>query len=314
MQNRGMYPYRRHGPKKRVKHGPPHKARGPQRGLPSGARDLLPLLQPATKALAQVLAGRTASSGQLGHARSMLAHAERLIGERAHNRLNPSEREEFFEQLARLRLTLADADAEAEVQAAEQEVPSRPVAPVAQARLKEMALALSGSDRPMPLVAISTTETVRQAPASNEVPRQPRPNSAAVSAPPAPRPERGGATVDSAPPPIIRERAAAPPPAAASASGEQATASEQRDRRTARPARRQRTARAVPAAPSAPPPVASAGAEGEPATSPANTGNGSAANASPEPAAARRRKRAKQGGLPEGWVIDEEGFVVPGAS
>lgn len=313
-----MYPYRRHGPKKRVKPGSPHNARGPQRGLPSGARELLPLLQPATKALAQVLAGRTASSGQLGHARSILAHAERLIGERAHNRLNPSEREEFFEQLARLRLTLTDADVEAEVQAAEDEVPSRPVVPVAQARLKEMALALSGSDRPMPLVAIPTTETVRQAPASNQAPRRPRPSSAPVGAPPAPRPERGGASADSAQPPIIRERVATPPPVAASAPGEQATPSEQHDRRPQRPARRQRNARAAPAAPSAPPPLASSdGAES--AAPPANAGNGRAERASPEPsapepAAARRRKRAKQGGLPEGWVIDEEGFVVPGAS
>ncbi len=150
MQNRSIFPYRRHGPKKRVKHGPNNKQRGPQKGLPNSARDLLPMLQPATKALAQVLAGRAGSSGQLGHARTMLAQAERMIAERAHNRLTPAEREEFFEQLARLKLTLADADAEAEVQAGEQEAPRPQMPPVAHERLKEMALALSVRERPGP--------------------------------------------------------------------------------------------------------------------------------------------------------------------
>src|SRR5918994_1826783 len=147
MQNRNMFPYRRHGSKKRSK-GPAHKSRGPQRPLPNSARDLLPMLQPATKALAQMLAGRAGASGQLNHARNLLAHAERLISDRVHNRLIPAEREEFFEQLARLRLTLADADAEAEVRATEEQVEKRPPpAPVAQERLKEMALALSRPER-----------------------------------------------------------------------------------------------------------------------------------------------------------------------
>ncbi|MCC2663083.1 MAG: hypothetical protein K0S35_1005, partial [Geminicoccaceae bacterium] len=102
------------------------KPRGPQKGLPNSARDLLPLLQPATKALAQMLAGRTQVSGQLEQARAMLSQAERLIADRVHNRLNPAEREEFFEQLARLRLTLADAYDEAEVRAAEEQAPRPP--------------------------------------------------------------------------------------------------------------------------------------------------------------------------------------------
>ena len=76
MQNRSMFPFRRHGAKKRSK-GPGRKSRGPQRPLPNSARDLLPMLQPATKALAQVLAGRAGASGQLNHARNLLAHAER---------------------------------------------------------------------------------------------------------------------------------------------------------------------------------------------------------------------------------------------
>src|ERR671918_2769015 len=153
MQNRSMFPYRRHGAKKRSK-GAARKSRGPQRPLPNSARDLLPLLQPATKALAQMLAGRAGVSGQLNHARNLLAHAERLISDRVHNRLNPAEREEFFEQLARLRLTLADAAAEAEVQAAEEHVVKPPARQVAHERLKEMALALTQPERPDPAALV----------------------------------------------------------------------------------------------------------------------------------------------------------------
>ncbi len=143
MQNRNMFLYRRQGPnKKRTKSGPPRKNKGPQKGLPNSARDLLPLIQPATKALAQVLAGHTGASGQLGHARAVLAQTEKLIADRAHNRLNPAEREEFFEQVARLRLTLADAESEAEVQISEQE-PAVAPSPIDRERLKEMAMALT---------------------------------------------------------------------------------------------------------------------------------------------------------------------------
>ena len=143
MQNRSMFPYRRHGPKKRTKGGPIRKPHGPQKGLPNSARDLLPMLQPATKALAQMLAGRTQISGQLEQARAMLGQAERLIADRVHNRLNPAEREEFFEQIARLRLTIADAEAEAEVRAAERQVPRPTLPPIGQERLKEVAMALA---------------------------------------------------------------------------------------------------------------------------------------------------------------------------
>ncbi len=143
MQNRNMFLYRRQGPnKKRTKSGPPRKNKGSQKGLPNSARDLLPLIQPATKALAQMLAGHTAASGQLGHARAVLAQTEKLVSDRAHNRLNPAEREEFFEQVARLRLTLSDAESEAEEQTAEQE-PAAASAPIDRERLKEMALALT---------------------------------------------------------------------------------------------------------------------------------------------------------------------------
>lgn len=145
MQNRNMFLYRRQGSKNRAKTGSSRKNRGPQKGLPTSARDLLPLIQPATKALAQMLAGRTAASGQLGHARAILAQTERLLADRSHNRLNPVEREEFFEQVARLRLTLSDAENEAEVQATEHQTPKSAPIPIDRERLKEMALALTGS-------------------------------------------------------------------------------------------------------------------------------------------------------------------------
>ena len=144
MQNRSMFPYRRPGSKKRGKNGAMrNKMRGPHKVLPNSARELLPLLQPATKALAQVLVGRTNLSNQLEHAQAVAAQADRLVHERAHNRLNPSEREEFFEQVARLKLTIADAQAEAEVQAEEEQAPRPAQPPVARERLKEMALALT---------------------------------------------------------------------------------------------------------------------------------------------------------------------------
>lgn len=143
-----MFLYRRQGPKKRPKAGTPRKGRNPQKGLPNSARDLLPIIQPATKALAQMLAGRTAASGQLGHARAVLAQTERLVAERAHNQLNPTEREEFFEQVARLKLTLSDAESEAEFQAAEEQAPSPPPVPVDRERLKAMALSLTTSSAP----------------------------------------------------------------------------------------------------------------------------------------------------------------------
>jgi hypothetical protein len=46
----------------------------------------------------------------------------------------------------------------------------------------------------------------------------------------------------------------------------------------------------------------------------AHGGNGASAETEGAPPAksARRGRKAKQQGLPEGWVIDEEGFVVPG--
>ena len=68
------------------------------------------MMQPSTKALAQMLAGNTKTSGQLVHARNVLAQALRMVDERMPDRLPPAAREQFFEQLALLKLTIADAE------------------------------------------------------------------------------------------------------------------------------------------------------------------------------------------------------------
>jgi hypothetical protein len=316
MQNRSMFPYRRHGPKKRTKGGPMRKPHGPQKGLPNSARDLLPMLQPATKALAQMLAGRTQMSGQLEQARAVLGQAERLIADRVHNRLNPAEREEFFEQIARLRLTLADADSEAEFRAAEQQAPARPAPPpIAQERLKEMAMALAtpegrrrpatggDDDPPAPAPALkdqpgqgfgrspgAATESERAAPPATE---HPRPDEAPPAAPePAVEGPRRLVAINKP------GRLELPKGAALDAS---LSVSAARSRGIGR--RRPGSFGPRVAAPSDP----SEGGEG---TSEAG-GHDPAGNGAADKAKARRSRKTQQG-LPEGWVIDDEGFVVPG--
>jgi hypothetical protein len=276
------------------------------------------MLQPATKALAQMLAGRTAVSGQLEQARAVLGQAERLIAERVHNRLNPAEREEFFEQLARLRLTLADAADEAEARAAEQQRPPRPAAPpVAQERLKEMALALA------------TPEGARRRAGSGgeDDGAEPQPTAAEVEAP-ASRPvtgtgrapesleaPEGEASEDAPPPPDGPRRLRAIPrpgrlelPRDAAATAAQSLSSV----RIRTPARRRPLNAA--AAPTPAPAASAAPAEPEPAVlrqTSQHPGNGTETDAG-DKAKASRRSRKTKAGLPEGWIIDDEGFVVPG--
>lgn len=142
-----MFPFRRSN-KKRGKGGGSrrHRSDGGRR-VPSSAQELLPLLQPTTKALAQMLAGNTRASGQLVHARNMLERAERLIEERQVDRLYPAQREEFLEQLARLKLTLADAegleDEPVEEPEEEEEAPKPP--PPSPEKLRALALSLATS-------------------------------------------------------------------------------------------------------------------------------------------------------------------------
>jgi hypothetical protein len=298
MQNRSMFPYRRHGAKKRSK-GAAHKSRGPQRPLPNSARDLLPMLQPATKALAQMLAGRAGASGQLNHARNLLGHAERLISDRVHNRLTPAEREEFFEQLARLRLTLADADAEAEVQAAEEQVEKRPPPPpVAQERLKEMALALSRPerDRLPPLRPVEDLASGRDE------------ASVRTAAPSDVLAEGGAPTPEKEQRPPLRPLADLPGRLVLKAGSDSAREA------IAKPAPSRRTRARAPVAPRRhrpDEPAESAEPAARAEASGADPGGGNGATT----AAAQRRgkvaRRTRKDGLPEGWVIDEEGFVVP---
>jgi hypothetical protein len=321
MQNRSIFPYRRHGPKKRIKHGPNRKPRGPQKGLPNSARDLLPLLQPATKALGQVLAGRTGASGQLGHARSMLAQAERMIAERAHNRLTPAEREEFFEQLARLKLTLADADAEAEVQAVEEQEPRAPAPPVAQERLKEIALALTMRERPGQPAAGTASPDAAEA-AAREA--EPAPAQEPAERPEPARREAAGPTTSSAGGlgRLVLPNATADSAAQAVAFGAMARRRSRASRQLAATATEAARAAGsafpvtVEDAPSEPAQPVDARAESPDRAAEHHERNGAESEADDAPrtrATARRTRKPKHQGLPEGWVIDDEGFVVPGA-
>ncbi len=106
-----MYPYRRHNQRKRSRTGA-RRNKGGGRRLPGTARELMPLMQPATKALAQMLAGNTKASGQFVYARSMVERADQIVAEKQLERLTVRDREEFLEQLARLKLTVNDAEDE----------------------------------------------------------------------------------------------------------------------------------------------------------------------------------------------------------
>jgi hypothetical protein len=151
MKVQTMFPYRR-GNKKRGKGGGMqrrHRDGGPRR-VPGSAHELLSMLQPTTKALAQVLAGNAKASGQIAHARGVLAQAERLIDDRQVDRMIPAQREEFFEQLARLKLTLADAEADLaeSVEPGEASMP-RPAPPaVSMEKLRALALSLAAAPAP----------------------------------------------------------------------------------------------------------------------------------------------------------------------
>lgn len=146
MTAKPIFPYRRN--RKRPRPGKPGRQRpGGGRRVPQTPAELLPLIQPATKALAQMLAGHSKSSGQLVHARNILEQAERLAQDRLLDRLPPARREEFREQLARLKLTVADAEAmlaeEKEVEEAEAAEPApQEVSPE---RLRALALSLAAS-------------------------------------------------------------------------------------------------------------------------------------------------------------------------
>ncbi len=104
------------------------------------------MMQPSTKALAQMLAGNTKTSGQLVHARNVLAQALRMVDERMPDRLPPAAREQFFEQLALLKLTIADAEDGDRAAEAEPEPAPRPVTVVDAARLREVALSIANAE------------------------------------------------------------------------------------------------------------------------------------------------------------------------
>lgn len=187
-----MFPFRRGG-KKRGKGGGAAAGRRFARERRGGlaVHELLTQLQPATKALAQVLAGNVKSSGQLQHARNLLAQAERAVEERAIDRLAPAQREEFLEQLARLKLTVADAEAAAgaasETAASET---ARPQATVDPSRLRELALSLALSTSRAPAPAPEPEAELTPPLVEAEEPPAPPPPSPPAAPPGSPRAAR----------------------------------------------------------------------------------------------------------------------------
>jgi hypothetical protein len=310
-----MFPYRRPGGKKRRSGGggggpggggggPVRKIRPGQKNLPNSARELLPLLQPATKALAQVLAGRSAASGQFGHAQALAAHADRLVAERAHNRLTPAEREEFFEQLARLKLTLTDAEVEAEDRAVEEPEPRPTAPPIAKERLREMALALSAPVEPRSGAAPRGNGEAAEAPEAEDGPAlRPAPPDEPAEAPAPERPNRLRLSRDAAESAVGVLGRAGPP-----------LRSRKRVPRTLRVEAPAAATAPRPAAPEPSPRPADDAPPRAATPAPADRGDEQGGEEASGAARARRSKKAKTKGLPEGWVIDEEGYVVPGGN
>jgi len=169
-----MFPYRR-GKKRGKGNGGGGRRFEPGRRPPSSVQELLQQMQPATKALAQALAGGARISGPLGHARNLLGQAERLVEEHGLDRLGPTQREEFLEQLARLKLTVADADAALAEAAPATAQPTVSPAPIAKERLRELALSLAvATPREPPPPPASAAETAPEAEAPGDsVPRPP---------------------------------------------------------------------------------------------------------------------------------------------
>ncbi|BCX18133.1 MAG: hypothetical protein KatS3mg117_1815 [Geminicoccaceae bacterium] len=157
-----MFPYRR-GKKRGKGNGGGGRRFEPGRRPPSSAQELLQQMQPATKALAQALASGARISGPLGHARNLLGQAERLVEEQGLDRLAPSQREDFLEQLARLKLTVADADAAVAESPPTTPQPTVSVAPIAKERLRELALSLAvATPREPPPAAPPVAEEVAE--------------------------------------------------------------------------------------------------------------------------------------------------------
>jgi hypothetical protein len=181
-----MFPYRRGGKKRGKGNGGGGGRRfEPGRRPPAGVHELLAQMQPATKALAQALAQGARISGQLGHARHLLAQAERIVEDQGIDRLAPAQREEFLEQLARLKLTVADADgASAGPAAPAAPQPTAPAAPIAKERLRELALSLAAATRNEPPPA--PVAAVEAAPAAEAPPEPARSEPAAAGGEPTP--------------------------------------------------------------------------------------------------------------------------------
>lgn len=116
------------------------------------------MMQSSTKALAQMLAGNTKMSGQLAQARGVLAQANRMVDERLPDRLPPAAREQFFEQLAYLKLTITDAEDAAVAAEARPEPVAKMVVPMDAERLRDVARRLATADPAPPAPVASAPD------------------------------------------------------------------------------------------------------------------------------------------------------------
>lgn len=153
------FPFRRGAGKKRPK-PTNNKGRGGgggsnYRSLPGNIGDLMSVMPSATKSVAQFISGNTKPSGQVAHARSVLARAQKSIDEKLTERLPPGVKDDFLEQVALLRLTLADAaslDDQSYDSHYEDENPSPPPAEISMDRLRALALSIAGNAQsPVPV-------------------------------------------------------------------------------------------------------------------------------------------------------------------
>lgn len=163
-----MFPFRRNGPKKRGTGGGggaggggrrhQDNGGGAGRRVPGSASELFSMMQSSTKALAQMLAGNTKMSGQLAQARGVLAQANRMVDERLPDRLPPAAREQFFEQLAYLKLTITDAEDAAVAAEARPEPVAKMVVPMDAERLRDVARRLATADPAPPAPVASAPD------------------------------------------------------------------------------------------------------------------------------------------------------------
>ena len=110
------------------------------------------MMQPTTKALAQMLAGNTKMSGQLVHARNVLAQANRMVEDRLPDRLSPECARAVLRAVGGAQAH--DCRRRRRRPAEEAEPAPKPTVPMDADRLREVALRLATAE-PTPQVPLA---------------------------------------------------------------------------------------------------------------------------------------------------------------